>query len=66
MQVAVVGDDDKVQLHSIKLGRDSGNTVEVLSGLNADDRIIINPPDSIADGMAVRVAPPVETNSAAK
>jgi len=66
MQVAVVGGDNKVQLHSIKLGRDSGNTVEVLSGLNADDRLIVNPPDSIADGMAVRIASTAETNSAAK
>ncbi len=66
MQVAVVGGDNKVQLHSIRLGRDSGNTVEVLSGLNADDRVIVNPPDSIAAGMAVQVAPPAETNSAAK
>jgi membrane fusion protein, multidrug efflux system len=66
MQVAIVGSDNKVQLRSITLGRDFGNTVEVLAGLNADDRIINNPPDSIADGMVVQIAQPAETNSAAK
>ena len=66
MQVAILGSDNKVQLRSVKLGRDFGNTVEVLAGLNADDRVINNPPDSIAEGMAVQVEQPAETNSAAK
>jgi len=63
MQAAVVGSDNKVQLHSLRLGRDFGNTVEVLAGVEATDRVIINPSDSIADGMAVRSAQPPETNS---
>jgi RND family efflux transporter MFP subunit len=66
MQVAVVDKNNLVHLHSIKLGRDFGNTVEVLSGLEADDRVIINPPDAIADGMTVSIAAPVVTNSPAK
>jgi RND family efflux transporter MFP subunit len=66
MQIAVLDSDNKVQLRSIKLGRDFGNTVEVLSGLNADDRVVNNPPDSIADGEQVEVAKPVDTNSPAK
>jgi RND family efflux transporter MFP subunit len=66
MQAAVVGSDNKVMLRSIKLGRDFGDTVEVLSGLAASDRVIVNPPDSIAEGMPVQIAPPTETNSAAK
>jgi RND family efflux transporter MFP subunit len=66
MQVAVLDKDNKVQLRSVKLGRDFGDTVEVLAGLNADDRVIVNPPDSIADGVEVQVEQPAETNSAAK
>jgi len=62
-QVAIVGGDNKVQLRSVKLGRDFGNTVEVLAGLNANERIIDNPPDAIADGMTVQIAQPAETNS---
>lgn len=66
MQVAIVGTNNLVQLRSIKLGRDFGNTVEVLSGLNASDRVILNPPDSVADGMAVVVSRPAGTNAPAK
>jgi RND family efflux transporter MFP subunit len=63
MQVAVVGTDNQVQLRSVRLGRDFGNTVEVLSGLEAGERVIVNPPDSIADGMPVKVSAPAKTDS---
>jgi RND family efflux transporter MFP subunit len=64
MQVAVVGSDNKVQLRPIKIGRDFGDVVELLSGLQPGDRAIVNPPDSIADGMSVQIAQPAATNSA--
>lgn len=64
MQVAIVGSDNKVQMRSIKLGRDFGSTVEVLSGLEASDRAIVNPPDAIADGMTVQISQPAEANPA--
>ncbi len=63
MQVAVVGRDNKVVLHAVKLGRDFGNTVQILSGLDAGDRVILNPPDSIANGMTVQVAAPEESRA---
>jgi RND family efflux transporter MFP subunit len=66
MQVATVDSNNIVHLQSIKLGRDFGNTVEVLSGLAASDRVIINPPDSIADGMTVQIAQPAATNAPAQ
>jgi hypothetical protein len=37
------------------IGRDYGNTLEVLSGLTADDWIVLNPPDSLEDGQEVHV-----------
>jgi len=55
-QVAVVGDGDKVELHSIVIGRDFGATLEILGGLQASDRIIINPSDSLEAGQQVHVA----------
>jgi membrane fusion protein, multidrug efflux system len=55
-QAAVVGKDDKAQLRSIMIGRDFGNTIEILGGLDASDRIIINPSDSLESGRRVRVA----------
>ena len=61
LQVATVDAQQHIQLKSIVEGRDFGNTIEVLSGLDADDAVVINPPDSIINGMAVRVAtPPTE------
>jgi RND family efflux transporter MFP subunit len=58
LQVATVDAQHHVQLKSIVQGRDFGKTIEVLSGLGADDAVVLNPPDSIIDGVTVRVAPP--------
>ena len=52
---AVVGDDDKVRLVPLKLGRDFGSSVEVVGGITPSDRVILNPPDAITDGASVRV-----------
>ena len=57
LQVATVAAGDTVHLKSFVAGRDFGTAIEALSGLDAGDRIIVNPPDSIAEGMAVRVVP---------
>jgi RND family efflux transporter MFP subunit len=46
---------DKAVLTPIKLGRDFGNEVEVVSGIAATDTIIVNPSDSLASGAQVRV-----------
>src|SRR5579864_7398242 len=56
-QVAVVGADNKVQLRPITIGRDYGTTLEVLGGVSLEDRVIINPADSLETGQTVNVAP---------
>jgi RND family efflux transporter MFP subunit len=56
LQVATVQGGDKAALVNITLGRDMGNEVEVVSGLNAGDSVIVNPPDSLISGETVRVA----------
>jgi RND family efflux transporter MFP subunit len=58
LQIAKVGADKKAHLQSIVQGRDFGTFVEVLSGVSADDQVVIDPPDSLSDGGTVRVAPP--------
>jgi RND family efflux transporter MFP subunit len=58
LQVATVDPQNHVHLKSIVQGRDFGSTIEVLSGLDANDAVVVNPPDSIIDGITVRVAPP--------
>lgn len=60
MQVGVVGPDGKVEVRNIRLGRDFGQTVEVVEGVHSGDRIIVNPPDSLASGITVRVAEPTK------
>jgi len=47
--------DGKTVLVSVTTGRDFGNTVEVLTGLTAGDKVIANPPDSLVEGEPVRV-----------
>ncbi len=55
-QLAIVGSDNKVQLRPITIGRDYGTTLEILGGVSVEDRIIINPADSLEDGQTVNVA----------
>jgi len=57
-QVATVDEGHRVRLHDITEGRDFGTEIEVLAGVGPDDTVILNPPDSIADGTEVRVQPP--------
>ncbi|HUA83019.1 MAG TPA: efflux RND transporter periplasmic adaptor subunit [Bryobacteraceae bacterium] len=57
MEVAVVREDDKVDLVHITIGRDYGTQVEVTSGITAQDQVIVNPPDSLRGGETVRVEP---------
>jgi multidrug efflux pump subunit AcrA (membrane-fusion protein) len=55
LHVATVDADNKVHLNTVTIGRDYGTIVEILTGVDAQDRIILNPPDSILAGAAVRV-----------
>jgi len=50
---AVVGDDHKVHLHKLTLGRDYGPEVEILSGLVPGDAVVLNPTDAIHEGALV-------------
>jgi multidrug efflux pump subunit AcrA (membrane-fusion protein) len=56
-RVALVDDQGRVKLAPVKLGTDFGTAVEVLSGLKASDRLVVNPADSLADGDVVTLAP---------
>jgi RND family efflux transporter MFP subunit len=54
LRVAVVR-DGKAVLQAITIGRDFGSEVEVVHGLQADDSVIANPPDSVVSGTPVRI-----------
>src|SRR5262249_60333582 len=55
LQVATVGDDNRVTLVTVTAGRDFGDTVEILSGLTGRERVATNPPGSRPDRRVVRL-----------
>lgn len=55
-RVATVDAEGRVRLRTIQVGRNYGETVEVLDGITAGDRLILNPSDSLAEGDVVTVA----------
>jgi RND family efflux transporter MFP subunit len=54
-QVSVVNSQNRVELRKVTLGRDFGNTIEILSGISQADAVIANPPDYLVDSMPVTV-----------
>jgi hypothetical protein len=56
LRVATVGAGDKVRFKTVTIARDLGKDIELASGISADDRVIVAPPDGLADGDQVRVA----------
>ena len=55
--VGVAKADHRTALVPIKLGRDFGTEVEVVSGLDGSEDVILNPSDSLANGVEVKVVP---------
>jgi RND family efflux transporter MFP subunit len=54
LRVGVVK-DGKVALATVTAGHDFGDQIEIVSGLKADDQVIVNPPDSIVAGQQVQI-----------
>jgi RND family efflux transporter MFP subunit len=54
LRVGVVR-DGKVALATVTAGHDFGDQIEIVSGLKADDQVIVNPPDSIVAGQQVQI-----------
>lgn len=53
LQVGVVR-NTKVTLTDVVPGHDFGDQIEIVAGLNADDHVITNPPDSLVSGQEVK------------
>ena len=54
LQVGLVR-NGKADLVPVKIGRDYGNTVEIVSGLQPTDAVIVDPSDSLVTGLPVRL-----------
>jgi RND family efflux transporter MFP subunit len=55
VQVAVVDTHGVVSLRTVTLGRDFGTRVEIRSGLEGNEQVVVNPSDAISAGQAVRI-----------
>ena len=56
MAVATVGADNRIVMKYVTIARDLGTRLEISSGLSPSDRVVDNPPDSLAAGDLVRIA----------
>jgi len=52
-QIATVGGDNRLAFRAVQLGRDFGMTVEIVSGVEPGERIVVAPPDDARDGTVV-------------
>ncbi len=57
-RVALVDSGGHVHLQPVTVGRDFGQTIELLSGIKVGDQLILNPADSLAEGDQVTVRAP--------
>ena len=55
-EVAVVRPNGTVHVQKIQVGRDYGDRLEVLNGLNEGDTVVQNPGDVVREGMKVEIA----------
>ncbi|CAE6810371.1 MULTISPECIES: efflux RND transporter periplasmic adaptor subunit [Paraburkholderia] len=64
-RVAVVDANGTVALHKVVIAQDLGQSLEIESGIEANDKVIINPSDSIADGDHVLITQPKKNGKGA-
>ncbi len=53
--VGVVNADGRVEIRKITIHEDFGNKLEISEGLSLSDEVIVNPSDSLSDGMRVKI-----------
>jgi RND family efflux transporter MFP subunit len=63
-RLAVVNAQDRIEMRTVQVGRNLGQTVEIRDGLQATDRVVMNPTESLAQGDQVRVVTPAATPGA--
>ena len=51
----MVDSSHTARLRNVTIGRDFGTSLEILSGLQPQDLVVLNPPDSLSDGDPVSI-----------
>jgi RND family efflux transporter MFP subunit len=64
-RIAVVDDNGVVHLRKVVIAQDLGQTLEIESGIEPTDKVIVNPSDSIADGDHVQIEQPSNNSKGA-
>jgi hypothetical protein len=60
--VGVVGTNNTVRIQQIKIGRDLGEKLQIVEGLQTTDQVILNPSDSLTNGEVVEIAKPASSS----
>jgi len=63
-QVAVVDSGGMVHFQLIHLGRDFGDHLEVLEGIEAGQMLAVNPGDTVRDGVRVKALAAADKSAA--
>ena len=56
--MGLVGPGGKVEIREITISLNLGDQLEVSQGLSETDQVIVNPSDSLANGMTVKIVQP--------
>jgi multidrug efflux system membrane fusion protein len=64
VHVAMIGQDGKVVMRPVTVARDLGQTIDIASGLQPNDKVIDSPPDDLAAGDPVKIAGPAQGKAA--
>lgn len=55
--VYAIGSEQRVERRAVKVGVEQGDKLEILSGLNGGEQVVVSPPPELRDGMRVMVKP---------
>ena len=56
-QVVLVNNKNQLELHSVSVGNDLGNRIQITGGLSPSDRVVTSPPDYVVNGMPASIQP---------
>jgi len=65
-QIALLQSNEVVHFQNIAIGRDFGTEVEVISGVEGGERVIVNPTDEVREGVRVKPVLFQDKNGAGK
>ncbi|HEY0760618.1 MAG TPA: efflux RND transporter periplasmic adaptor subunit [Acidisarcina sp.] len=57
LRVGTIVSGNKARMTPVVIGEDDGRTIQVISGLDVNSQVILDPPDSLIDGEELRISP---------